>query len=474
MAKITSSKTKGSLWIPTLLLDAAVVFCAALFACRLMLGEIPWDIRGSGSAAYMYLIISTSLAAMPVFAAVGPSVFSRGVRFWWLVRQVVYGVIVLSILTLVVLFATKLTSEFSRRWFVVWMGTTCVGLIGARLFLIGILSLLRRTGVNQKRVVIVGSGPMGRSLVSRVTGAAWPSFQLVGIFDRRKTSLKKETDIPVYSNFDDLSQFVDEHNIQEVWIALPMSAEKHIERVTEDMMQTTATVRFVPDTFGLKLSQHRVTEIHGMPMFNLSSSKMVGLNRVIKAALDYTMAFTVLATIGPLIMLPVAIAVKLTSRGPVFFHQKRHGWDGRKFSVYKFRSMTVHAEKSGVITQAGANDSRITSIGKFLRQTSLDELPQFINVLQGRMSIVGPRPHAVEHNEEYKTKIRHYMRRHKVKPGITGFAQIKGWRGQTDTVHKMRKRVQYDLYYLENWTIGFDVKIIWLTFFRGFIHPNAY
>jgi len=136
--------------------------------------------------------------------------------------------------------------------------------------------------------------------------------------------------------------------------------------------------------------------------------------------------------------------------------------------------MTVHTEKDGTITQAGANDSRITPIGKFLRRTSLDELPQFINVLQGRMSIVGPRPHAVEHNEEYKKKIRHYMRRHKVKPGITGFAQIKGWRGQTDTVHKMRKRVQYDLYYLENWSIGFDVKIIWLTIFRGFVHPNAY
>ncbi len=136
--------------------------------------------------------------------------------------------------------------------------------------------------------------------------------------------------------------------------------------------------------------------------------------------------------------------------------------------------MKVHAENDGVITQAGANDSRFTAIGKFLRKTSLDELPQFINVLQGRMSIVGPRPHAVEHNEEYRPKIRHYMRRHKVKPGITGFAQIKGWRGETDTVHKMRKRVQYDLYYLENWSIGFDVKIIWLTLFKGFVHPKAY
>jgi len=422
----------------------------------------------------MYLIIGTSLAAIPIFAAVGPSVFSRGVRFWWLVRQVIYGVIVLSILIVIVLFATKHSSTFSRRWFVVWMASTCIGLTGARLFLIGILSLLRRSGFNQKRVVVVGSGPMGRSLVSRVGEAAWPGFQLVGIFDRRRNLKEDVYGIPVYSDFQDLPSFVDKRDIQEVWIALPMTAERHIETIAEALMQTTATVRFVPDTFGLRLSQHRVTEIHGMPMFNLSSSKMVGLNRLIKASLDYTMAGLILATIGPLVMLPVAIVVKLTSKGPVFFHQKRHGWDGRKITVYKFRSMTVHTEKDGTITQAGANDSRITPIGKFLRRTSLDELPQFINVLQGRMSIVGPRPHAVEHNEEYKKKIRHYMRRHKVKPGITGFAQIKGWRGETDTVHKMRKRVQYDLYYLENWSIGFDVKIIWLTIFRGFVHPNAY
>jgi Undecaprenyl-phosphate glucose phosphotransferase len=474
MVNIATSKPKGSLWIPTLLLDAAVVFCAALFACHLMLGELPWDMGGSRSTAYMYLIAGTSLAAIPIFALVGPSVFSRGVRFWWLVRQVVYGVIVLSILTLVVLFAMKLTSGFSRRWLVVWMASICVGLTLARLLLIGVLSFLRKSGFNQKRVVIVGAGPMGRSLVSRVTSAAWPGFNLVGIFDRRRTQKTTKTEVPIYNNFNDLPEFVSKHNIQEVWIALPMSAEKHIERVTEEMMQTTATVRFVPDTFGLRLSQHRVTEIHGMPMFNLSASKMVGLNRVIKASLDYTMALAVLVTVGPLVMLPIAIAIKLTSKGPVLFQQKRNGWDGKRITVYKFRSMKVHTEDIGVITQAGANDSRFTTIGKFLRRTSLDELPQFINVLQGRMSIVGPRPHAVEHNEEYRTKIRHYMRRHKVKPGITGFAQINGWRGETDTVHKMRKRVQYDLYYLENWSIGFDVKIIWLTILRGFVHPNAY
>ena len=470
MKKITSSKPNISLVIPTLLLDSIVVILSGLVAYAIRFSVVPWPLPKE----YFFLIAATGLASIPVFAIFGPSVFSRGVRFWYLVRQIIYGVLFLSVLIVITLWAAKESSTFSRKWVVVWVATTCAGLIVARFILVSILGFLRRGGVNQKRVVIVGSGPMGRSLVARVYGAAWPSFQIIGIFDRRRTNKTTDTEIPIHSNFDELPTFVSNNNIQEVWIALPLTAEKHIEIIAEQMMQTTATVRFVPDTFGLKLSQHRVTEIHGMPMFNLSSSKMVGLNRAVKGGLDYAVSISTLLTIGPLLMLPIAIAIKMTSRGPVFFKQSRLGWDGKRITVYKFRSMKVHTEDIGVVTQAGANDSRFTAVGKFLRRTSLDELPQFINVLQGRMSIVGPRPHAVEHNEEYKTKIRHYMRRHKVKPGITGFAQIKGWRGETDTVHKMRKRVQYDLYYLENWSIGFDVKIIWLTILRGFVHPNAY
>ncbi len=470
MKKITSSKPRILLVIPTLLLDSIVVILSGLTAYAIRYDVVPWPLPKE----YSFLIAATGLASIPVFAIFGPSVFSRGVRFWYLVRQVIYGVLFLSVLVVITLWATKYSSTFSRKWVLIWVITTCVGLTVTRFVLVSILGFLRKGGVNQKRVVIVGDGPMGRSLVARVYGAAWPSFQIIGIFDRRRTNKTTDTKIPIYNNFDELPTFVSNNNIQEVWIAMPLTSEKHIETIVEQMMQTVATVRFVPDTFGLKLSQHRVTEIHGMPMFNLSSSKMVGINRVVKASLDYTMATFALATVGLLVMLPIAIAIKLTSKGPVLFQQKRHGWDGKKITVYKFRSMKVHAEDNGVVTQAGTNDSRFTTIGKFLRRTSLDELPQFINVLQGRMSIVGPRPHAIEHNEEYRKKIRHYMRRHKVKPGITGFAQIKGWRGKTDTVHKMRKRIQYDLYYLENWSFGFDLKIIWLTVFRGFIHPNAH
>ena len=168
------------------------------------------------------------------------------------------------------------------------------------------------------------------------------------------------------------------------------------------------------------------------------------------------------------------MAVKISSPGPIFFKQMRHGWDGKPIKVYKFRTMVVHDEEEGRVSQAGQGDTRITRLGAFLRRTSLDELPQFFNVLQGRMSIVGPRPHALIHNEEYKEQIDAYMLRHKVKPGITGWAQINGWRGETDTLEKMKKRIEYDLYYIEHWSLWFDLKIILLTLLKGFVHKNAY
>jgi putative colanic acid biosynthesis UDP-glucose lipid carrier transferase len=235
----------------------------------------------------------------------------------------------------------------------------------------------------------------------------------------------------------------------------------------------TISIRFVLDIFGLDLLSHSISDLAGFPMLNLNASPMVGVNRMVKALEDRIIAFFILIFISP-ILLGIAISVKLTSKGPVLFKQLRHGWDGRIIKVYKFRTMYVHQETHGKVTQATQNDKRITRLGKFLRRTSLDELPQFFNVLQGRMSIVGPRPHAIEHNEFYKDSIKAYMQRHKVKPGITGWAQVNGWRGETDHLGKMEKRVEYDLFYIENWSLGLDLKIIFLTIFQGFFHKNAY
>lgn len=203
------------------------------------------------------------------------------------------------------------------------------------------------------------------------------------------------------------------------------------------------------------------------------TTETIPFNRVVKWLEDRVIALLIIVLVSPLLAL-IALGVKCSSRGPILFKQERLGVDGQVIIIYKFRTMFLHQEKKGLLTQATMEDSRVTPFGKFLRRTSLDELPQFFNVLQGRMSIVGPRPHAIQHHELYKETVDAYMQRHRVKPGITGWAQVNGWRGETEILSKMQKRVEYDLYYIKNWSIAFDLKIIFLTIFRGFVGRNAY
>jgi Undecaprenyl-phosphate glucose phosphotransferase len=216
-----------------------------------------------------------------------------------------------------------------------------------------------------------------------------------------------------------------------------------------------------------------MSEVAGMPVLNLTASPMVGFAKFLKGLEDRLLALLLLLLVSPL-MVAIAIGIKLSSPGPVFFKQKRHGWDGKPITIWKFRTMKVHQEENGKVTQATRNDTRVTKLGALLRHTSIDELPQFFNVLQGRMSIVGPRPHAIEHNEFYKDSVSRYMLRHKVKPGITGWAQINGYRGEIDNLEKMKKRIEYDLFYIENWSVWFDLKIIAATLIKGLINKNAY
>jgi Undecaprenyl-phosphate glucose phosphotransferase len=223
----------------------------------------------------------------------------------------------------------------------------------------------------------------------------------------------------------------------------------------------------------LGLLNHSISNIAGVTTLTLRESPIRGLSLLVKTIEDQVLAFVILILIAP-VLLAIALMIKCTSAGPILFKQKRYGIDGKLINVYKFRSMYMHQESEGTVTQAKRNDSRITPVGRFLRRSSLDELPQFFNVLQGRMSIVGPRPHAVAHNEQYKDLVAMYMQRHIVKPGITGWAQVNGLRGETDTLEKMQKRVEFDLYYIENWSIWFDFKIILMTIFKGFINKNAH
>ena len=334
---------------------------------------------------------------------------------------------------------------------------------------------MRRHGFNERRVVILGAGTLGIQFAQTVQQALWTGYRIVSFWDDHACD-KPHTlqNIPVKQTPANLSAFLaHDKTIDEVWIALPMRAEARVQEIMQALQQSTVTTRLLLNIFNLMLLNHSITDIAGYPVLNIRTSPMRGINRFIKALEDRALALIILVLISPLLAL-ISLAVKLTSQGPVFFKQQRLGWDGKIIKVYKFRTMYQHQEVNGKVTQAKANDARITPLGRFLRRTSLDELPQFINVLQGRMSIVGPRPHALAHNDEYKYKIHTYMQRHYVKPGITGWAQINGWRGETDTLDKMQKRIDYDLYYINHWSLWFDLKIIFLTFFRGFTHNNAY
>ncbi len=245
-----------------------------------------------------------------------------------------------------------------------------------------------------------------------------------------------------------------------------------IKKLINELTDTTCSVILIPDIFTFNILQSRTEEINGIPVVPLFDTPLNGINMVIKRLEDIVLSVAILVLISPILLI-ISAVIKATSSGPIIFKQKRYGIDGKPIKVWKFRTMTV-MEDGGDVVQATKKDARITPVGKFLRSTSLDELPQFINALRGEMSIVGPRPHAVAHNEQYRSLIQGYMLRHKVKPGITGWAQINGWRGETDTLEKMEKRIEYDLEYIRNWSIWFDLKIIFLTIFKGFVHKSAY
>jgi putative colanic acid biosynthesis UDP-glucose lipid carrier transferase len=269
-----------------------------------------------------------------------------------------------------------------------------------------------------------------------------------------------------------------EGDVDEVWICMPLHVRErqgidHVQKVRDLLRDDMVNQRIVPDIAELRIFEKPMTEIAGIPFINLTTSPHQGINRITKLAEDYVLGSLILVFAAPL-MVVIAALIKLTSPGPVFFTQLRHGWDGKPFPVLKFRTMFAHSVNEGEVAQARRKDERITPLGRLLRSTSLDELPQFFNVLKGDMSIVGPRPHAMEHNEMYKDVIDSFMQRHRVKPGITGWAQVNGWRGGTDTVDQMRGRIELDLYYIEHWSLTFDIKILFLTLIRGFLHKNAY
>ena len=352
-------------------------------------------------------------------------------------------------------------------WFVSVLVSLCVYRVVLRL----ILRALRSQGINTRSVVIAGAGTLGQQLANNIVANS--SFGLVfgGYYDDTAPK-QKLVAAQTIGNLEQLVADCKEGGIDRVYIVLPPQAYERRKWLVKELADSTASVYIVPDVFTYQLLHSRSDTIMGIPTISIYDSPLDGSNAIIKRIEDIVLSTLILIMISP-VLLGLALAVKFTSKGPVFFKQNRYGIDGKPIKVWKFRSMNV-MEDGAKVTQATKNDSRFTPIGQFIRKTSLDELPQFINVLQGQMSIVGPRPHAVAHNEEYRKLVDGYMLRHKVKPGITGWAQINGWRGETDTLDKMEKRIEFDLEYIRNWSLLFDLKIVFLTIFKGFINKNAY
>jgi putative colanic acid biosynthesis UDP-glucose lipid carrier transferase len=341
--------------------------------------------------------------------------------------------------------------------------------IGIRL----LLAQLRRKGFNTRTVAIYGATPIGMRLARTLDEMPWSGFNLVGFYDDRvKRDDERRESIHLLGDVKQLIADAHSSKFERVYIAISLSAEQRTKTIIKELADTTVSVYYVPDMFVFDLLHAKIEDYKGVPAVSIYESPFSGVNAFTKRAEDILIGSLILLLIS-IPMIIIALGIKFTSKGPVLFKQARYGRSGERIDVWKFRSMTV-MENSDQVTQATKNDQRITPFGAFLRRTSLDELPQFFNVIQGSMSIVGPRPHAVAHNEAYRKLIPGYMLRHKIKPGITGWAQIHGYRGETDTLDKMEMRVRYDLEYIRSWSLSLDLKIILLTIFKGFVHKNAY
>lgn len=422
----------------------------------------------------MYLILAVIVFALsfPGSARLqmppGAAAFDVALNWLWVVG-----------LLLATGFVTGFVHDFDSDVLVAWFWLSPAVELAACLWLQASAPALVRLQGPSARALIVGINEQGLELAERIAHSPYCRIDLAGFVDGRSTqrlhapsaretpdqlhhqATDQATSFPLLGPLDDLAEVVKREKVQHIYLSMPMAAQPRILQVLDVLKDTTASIFFVPDMFVTDLIQGRPGWVCNLPVISVCDTPFTGINGLLKRGSDIVFASVILVLILP-VLLSVALAIKLTSPGPALFVQRRYGLDGKEIRVYKFRSMTV-SEDGATVVQAQRNDQRVTPLGGFLRRTSLDELPQFINVLQGRMSVVGPRPHAVAHNELYRKLVKGYMVRHKVKPGITGAAQVNGFRGETDTLDKMKGRVALDLDYLRNWSLKLDVLIILKT-----------
>jgi putative colanic acid biosynthesis UDP-glucose lipid carrier transferase len=422
---------------PVLIVGAFVAFTLA------------WGETFDGSDLVLVLI---------VFSLTFPGSLSLVGNWWALLKEIMVSWAVIVLILLFFGYATKYLGAFNPMVIVTWIAFVPVILyVAHRTVPILVPKILAAEGY--RSAVIVGVTEPGRKLVEQFATSAFLGVNVVGFFDDRAPPRLGELPAAgLKGTLADLTAFVKANGVEAIFVALPMASQPRILRLLDELRDTTASIYFVPDMFLTDLIQARMDDINGLPVVAVCESPFYGVNGLVKRLEDLVLSSLILIAISP-ILAATAIAVKLTSPGPVIFRQRRYGLDGKEIVVYKFRTMHV-MEDGPNVPQAIEHDPRVTRLGHFLRKLSIDELPQFVNVLQGRMSIVGPRPHAVAHNETYRKVIKGYMVRHKVKPGITGLAQINGYRGEIRSLDKMQKRVEYDLEYLRNWSLRLDLAII--------------
>lgn len=448
------------------LVDVAAIWLAGYLATQLRFTDAP-----AGGApiheVILYFSCTVAFIVLPVFDLYTSW---RGRSLLSLAGRIVGAWTLIWLIAIMMSFLLHQTGAMSRLWAAYWYVGGLAGLISTRLAGYLLLTVARGAGRNSKHVLIVGFGNAGQEMYRRAAANRWSGFRVAAIY--ADADFSTPNDVHRLSHLDEVAPFARQNQVDEIWITLPISATRQMQSIAYALRNDFIDIKWIPSLMDFELLNHHISDFMGMPAVALNRPPALGVRGLLKAMFDRTFAALVLLALSPL-FLTIAALIKRDSPGPVFFRQERLGLDGRIIRVFKFRSMNVHQEH-GVVTQATKGDSRITPLGAFLRRTSLDELPQFINVLTGEMSVVGPRPHAMAHNDLYKEQLDYYMLRHRVKPGITGWAQIHGYRGETDTLDKMAKRVEHDLFYIKNWSFWMDLRIIFWTALKGWTGRNAY
>ena len=402
--------------------------------------------------------------------------FSEGQRFALKIAPLTASWLAVIVTMLLIAYFGKVTGSYSRVWGATWFVTAYLLLVAARGVFLVMLDKWRRNGDLSYNIVVVGAGEFGQALLQHLDHQGNRTARVVGLFDDRATRIPEiVAGHEVRGNIDDLLLFVRRNRVDQIVIALPWSAHERLAVILRQLATVSIDVKLCPSEAAFEVPNLGYDSVAGIPMLTILKPPLAGWNRILKNVEDRTLGAAILLITGPL-MLFIALGIKLSGGGPVLFRQQRYGFNNNEFTLFKFRSMATDLPGGAAdrLVQVRRDDPRVTAFGRFLRRTSLDELPQLFNVMRGEMALVGPRPHAVEHNEEYARIIDRYLVRHKVKPGITGWAQVNGLRGETSTPQAMRRRVQHDLQYIENWSFLLDLKILGLTLFTGFVHENAY